>query len=42
MFYETSNLGLTNVSIGCMVLTVLYYGGSLVVRDQLSSGDLMS
>ncbi|KAI8342780.1 P-loop containing nucleoside triphosphate hydrolase protein [Chlamydoabsidia padenii] len=34
--------GLTNISIGCMVLTVLYYGGSLVVRNELSSGDLMS
>ncbi|ORX62636.1 hypothetical protein DM01DRAFT_317429 [Hesseltinella vesiculosa] len=34
--------GLTNVSIGCMMLTVLYFGGSLVVRDQLTSGDLMS
>ncbi|CAO3638670.1 unnamed protein product [Cunninghamella echinulata] len=34
--------GLTNISIGCMILTVLYYGGSLVVRNELSSGDLMS
>ncbi|KAI7899749.1 ABC transporter type 1, transmembrane domain-containing protein [Cokeromyces recurvatus] len=34
--------GLTNISIGCMVLTVLYYGGSLVVEDKLTSGDLMS
>ncbi|KAI8982962.1 ABC transporter type 1, transmembrane domain-containing protein [Pilobolus umbonatus] len=34
--------GLTNVSIGCMVLTVLYYGGSLVVKNELTSGDLMS
>ncbi|KAF7727473.1 ATP-binding cassette, sub-B (MDR TAP), member 8 [Apophysomyces ossiformis] len=34
--------GLTNISIGCMMLTVLYFGGSLVVRNELSSGDLMS
>ncbi|KAI8074062.1 ABC transporter type 1, transmembrane domain-containing protein [Gongronella butleri] len=34
--------GLTNISIGCMVLTVLYSGGSLVVRNQMTSGDLMS
>jgi ATP-binding cassette subfamily B (MDR/TAP) protein 8 len=34
--------GLTNLSVGCMVLTVLYYGGSLVVRNELTSGDLMS
>ncbi|KAI8077225.1 P-loop containing nucleoside triphosphate hydrolase protein [Gilbertella persicaria] len=34
--------GLTNISIGCMVLTVLYYGGSLVVENKLTSGDLMS
>ncbi|KAI9497326.1 P-loop containing nucleoside triphosphate hydrolase protein [Zychaea mexicana] len=34
--------GLTNVSIGCMVLTVLYYGGSLVVRNELTGGELMS
>ncbi|RCH95323.1 ATP-binding cassette, sub-B (MDR TAP), member 8, partial [Rhizopus stolonifer] len=34
--------GLTNVSIGCMVLTVLYYGGSLVVKNELTAGDLMS
>lgn len=34
--------GLTNISVGCMVLTVLYYGGSLVVKNELTSGDLMS
>ncbi|CEJ00958.1 hypothetical protein RMCBS344292_14997 [Rhizopus microsporus] len=34
--------GLTNISIGCMVLTVLYYGGSLVVKNELTGGDLMS
>ncbi|KAI7849839.1 P-loop containing nucleoside triphosphate hydrolase protein [Circinella umbellata] len=34
--------GMTNVSIGCMVLTVLYYGGSLVVRNELTGGELMS
>ncbi|CAO3655748.1 unnamed protein product [Mucor fragilis] len=34
--------GLTNISVGCMVLTVLYYGGSLVVENKLTSGDLMS
>ncbi|KAI8144113.1 ABC transporter type 1, transmembrane domain-containing protein [Fennellomyces sp. T-0311] len=34
--------GLTNISIGCMVLTVLYYGGSLVVRNELTGGELMS
>ncbi|CEG64419.1 hypothetical protein RMATCC62417_01396 [Rhizopus microsporus] len=34
--------GLTNISIGCMVLTVLYYGGSLVVKHELTGGDLMS
>ncbi|KAG1052937.1 hypothetical protein G6F43_004953 [Rhizopus delemar] len=34
--------GLTNISIGCMVLTVLYYGGSLVVNNELTGGDLMS
>ncbi|KAG1435230.1 hypothetical protein G6F57_021216 [Rhizopus arrhizus] len=33
--------GLTNISIGCMVLTVLYYGGSLVVKNELTGGDLM-
>ncbi|OAD69360.1 hypothetical protein PHYBLDRAFT_149758 [Phycomyces blakesleeanus NRRL 1555(-)] len=34
--------GLTNVSIGCMVLTVLYYGGSLVVRNEMTCGELMT
>ncbi|KAI9253020.1 ABC transporter type 1, transmembrane domain-containing protein [Sporodiniella umbellata] len=34
--------GLTNISVGCMVLTVLYYGGSLVVNNELTAGDLMS
>ncbi|CAO3592656.1 unnamed protein product [Absidia cylindrospora] len=34
--------GMTHISIGWMVLIVLYYGGSLVVRNELSSGDLMS
>lgn len=34
--------GLTNISVGCMVLTVLYCGGTLVVENKLTSGDLMS
>ncbi|KAI9311811.1 P-loop containing nucleoside triphosphate hydrolase protein [Dichotomocladium elegans] len=34
--------GLTNISVGCMVLMVLYYGGSLVVRNEMTGGDLMS
>ncbi|KAI8050944.1 hypothetical protein BDF22DRAFT_694104 [Syncephalis plumigaleata] len=34
--------GLTNVSIGSMVLMVLYYGGSLVVRGDMTGGDLMT
>ncbi|KAI9597755.1 P-loop containing nucleoside triphosphate hydrolase protein [Syncephalis fuscata] len=34
--------GLTNLSIGSMVLMVLYYGGSLVVRGDMTGGDLMT
>ncbi|KAL1917165.1 uncharacterized protein VTP21DRAFT_4821 [Calcarisporiella thermophila] len=34
--------GITNFSIGCMVLVVLYYGGTLVVRNEMSGGDLMT
>lgn len=34
--------GLTNISIGCMALIVLYYGGSLVVKNEMSGGDLMT
>jgi len=34
--------GLTNASIGCMALIVLYYGGSLVVKNEMTGGDLMT
>ncbi|CAG8563563.1 3212_t:CDS:10 [Paraglomus brasilianum] len=34
--------GMTNSTIGCMVLIVLYYGGSLVVKNEISGGDLMN
>ncbi|KAJ1988471.1 hypothetical protein H4R33_002417 [Dimargaris cristalligena] len=34
--------GLTNFSIGSMVLIVLYYGGYLVAQDQLKAGQLMT
>ncbi|CAG8541782.1 1272_t:CDS:10 [Paraglomus occultum] len=34
--------GITNSTIGCMVLIVLYYGGSLVVKNEISGGDLMN
>ncbi|KAJ1678558.1 hypothetical protein EV182_003812, partial [Spiromyces aspiralis] len=34
--------GLTNVSIGGMVLIVMYYGGTLVSKGEMSPGNLMS
>ncbi|KAJ1960512.1 hypothetical protein GGI12_003757 [Dipsacomyces acuminosporus] len=34
--------GLTNMSIGTMVLTVLYNGGRLVTKGDMSPGDLMA
>ncbi|KAI8393886.1 P-loop containing nucleoside triphosphate hydrolase protein [Radiomyces spectabilis] len=34
--------GLTNISIGLMVLTILYRGGSLVARNEMTHGDLMT
>ncbi|KAI8867099.1 P-loop containing nucleoside triphosphate hydrolase protein [Ramicandelaber brevisporus] len=34
--------GLTNLSIGCMVLSVLYYGGALVADGQMRAGELMA
>jgi ATP-binding cassette subfamily B (MDR/TAP) protein 8 len=34
--------GMTNFSIGAMVLSVLYFGGNMVARQEMTSGDLMS
>ncbi|ORY06001.1 hypothetical protein K493DRAFT_333348 [Basidiobolus meristosporus CBS 931.73] len=34
--------GTTIASIGTMVLIVLYYGGSMVARNEISAGDLMT
>ncbi|KAH8553604.1 ABC transporter type 1, transmembrane domain-containing protein [Umbelopsis sp. PMI_123] len=34
--------GMTNAAIGCMALIVLYYGGSLVVKNEMTGGDLMT
>ncbi|KAJ1921409.1 hypothetical protein H4219_000726 [Mycoemilia scoparia] len=34
--------GMTNASIGVMVLIVLYYGGTLVSKGEMSPGNLMS
>ncbi|CAO3689522.1 unnamed protein product [Umbelopsis ramanniana] len=34
--------GMTNAAIGCMSLIVLYYGGSLVVKNEMTGGDLMT
>ena len=34
--------GITNFSIGGMVLGVLYFGGNMVARQEMSAGDLMS
>ena len=34
--------GLTNASIGGMILVILFYGGSLVVQGDLTGGQLMS
>lgn len=34
--------GMTNTSIGLMMLMILYFGGRQVVRDEMSAGQLMS
>lgn len=34
--------GLTNMSISGMVLVVLYFGGGMVARGDMTGGDLMS
>ena len=33
---------MANTSIGCLVLMVLYYGGTLVGKGEMSGGDLMA
>jgi ATP-binding cassette subfamily B (MDR/TAP) protein 8 len=42
----TANIGafqaITSGSIGCMILTVLYYGGALVAQGKMEPGDLMA
>ncbi|KAJ3287792.1 ATP-binding cassette, sub-B (MDR TAP), member 8 [Borealophlyctis nickersoniae] len=34
--------GMTNASIGCMILVILYYGGTLVARGEMTGGQLMT
>ena len=34
--------GLTNSSIGAMMLLILYFGGRLVAQEKMTSGELMA
>ncbi|KAJ3055188.1 ATP-binding cassette, sub-B (MDR TAP), member 8 [Rhizophlyctis rosea] len=34
--------GMTNASIGCMILVILYYGGKLVASGDMTGGQLMT
>lgn len=34
--------GITNASIGGMILTILYYGGNLVAKGEITGGQLMT
>jgi ATP-binding cassette subfamily B (MDR/TAP) protein 8 len=34
--------GVTNFSIGCLVLIVLYVGGGMIINNDMSGGDLMN